>query len=126
NRQMLLQPGATEFLGYISVSGLVLALAALAYSRRRHTYFFAALAAVAVFLALGKQNPLYPALFKLVPGFNLLRVPARWLYLYDFSAAMLAALGAEALLGTRSQTRVPASAIATAFQEPAAKRSWRP
>ncbi|HVA23750.1 MAG TPA: YfhO family protein [Chloroflexota bacterium] len=108
NRAMVLQPGATEFLGYVSVTGLVLALAALAYSRRRATYFFAALAAMALFLAVGKQNPLYPALFKLVPGFNLLRVPARWLFLYDFGAAMLAALGAEALL------------------EKAAKRSWRP
>jgi hypothetical protein len=108
NRAMLLEPGATEFLGYIGVSGLILALAALAYSRRRQTYFFVALAAVALFLALGKQNPLYPALFKLVPGFNLLRVPARWLFLYDFGAAMLAALGAEALL------------------EEVSKRSWRP
>ncbi|MFI5267270.1 MAG: YfhO family protein [Chloroflexota bacterium] len=108
NRAMLLEPGGTEFLGYIGVSGLILAIAALAYSRRRPTYFFAVLAAVALFLALGKQNPLYPALFKLMPGFNLLRVPARWLFLYDFGAAMLAALGAEALL------------------EEASKRSWRP
>ena len=108
NRAMLLEPGGTELLGYISVTGLVLALAALAYSRRRQTYFFAALAALALFLALGKQNPLYPALFKLVPGFNLLRVPARWLFLYDFGAAMLAVLGAEALL------------------EEVSKRSWRP
>jgi hypothetical protein len=100
NRAMLLEPGATEFLGYTGVTGLVLALAALAYGRRRETAFFGALAAVALFLALGKQNPLYPALFRVVPGFNLLRVPARWLFLYDFSAAMLAGLGAQALRTT--------------------------
>ena len=108
NRAMLLQPGGTEFLGYVGVTGIVLALAGLAYARRRETYFFAVLAAVALFLALGKQNPLYPALFKVAPGFNLLRVPARWLFLFDFGTAMVAALGAQALL------------------EPVAKRSWRP
>jgi hypothetical protein len=108
NRAFVLEPGATEFLGYVSVTGLVLAVAALIYARRRQTYFFLGLAALAFFLALGQQNPLYPVLFRFLPGLNLFRVPARWLFLSGFSTAMLAAVGADALLS------------------PGIKRGWRP
>jgi hypothetical protein len=44
-------------------------------------------------LALGGYNPIYSLLVKFVPGFNLFRVPARWLVLYAFGAAMLAGIG---------------------------------
>src|SRR5439155_21935953 len=79
NRALLLEPGGTEFLGYTSVSGVVLALAALAYARRRHTVFFLGLAALALFLALCQQNPLYPTRFRIVPRLSQFRVPTRWL-----------------------------------------------
>ena len=56
------------------------------------------LAALGAALALGLYNPLYLVLYKLVPGFSLFRVPARWLFLYAFGAAMIAAVGAQRLL----------------------------
>ena len=56
------------------------------------------LAALGAALALGLYNPLYLVPYKLVPGFNLFRVPARWLFLYAFGAAMIAAVGAQRLL----------------------------
>jgi len=113
NRSLLQEPGGTEFMGYISVTGLVLALVALMYARRRRAIFFVVLAALALFFALGQQNPLYPALFRLVPGFNLFRVPARWLFLYSFAAAMLAGLGTDALLtdGVKRNWRSLAAAV---------------
>jgi hypothetical protein len=46
-----------------------------------------------LFFALGGYNPIYSLLVKFVPGFNLFRVPARWLVLYAFGAAMLAGIG---------------------------------
>ena len=49
------------------------------------------------FLALGLYNPLYWVLYKVVPGFSLFRVPARWLLLYAFGAAMLAGAGFDLL-----------------------------
>ena len=45
-----------------------------------------------LFLAFGAYNPVYYLLYKLVPGFDLFRAPARWLLLYAFGAAILAAL----------------------------------
>ncbi len=46
-----------------------------------------------LFFALGLYNPVYSLFVKFAPGFNLFRVPARWLVLYAFSAAMLAGIG---------------------------------
>jgi hypothetical protein len=58
-------------------------------------FHMGALAALGVLLALGLYNPSYFLLYKLVPGFALFRVPARWLFLYAFGAAMLAGVGLE-------------------------------
>ncbi|MBV9120341.1 MAG: YfhO family protein, partial [Chloroflexi bacterium] len=99
NRALLLEPGGTEFLGYAGAVGLVLAAAGLVYGRRRHAMIFGLLAAGAVLLAFGKENPAFPLLFKIVPGFNLFRVPARWLFLASFGVAVLAGAGADALGG---------------------------
>jgi len=52
--------------------------------------------ATGLFLSFGIfTGPVYLALYWFAPGFDLFRVPARWLLLYTFSAAMLAAIGFE-------------------------------
>jgi hypothetical protein len=56
-----------------------------------------ALALLGVFLAFGAYNPFYYLLYKVVPGFDLFRAPARWLLLYSFGAAILAGIGLQAL-----------------------------
>ena len=58
------------------------------------TLRMAVLAGLGVFLALGLYNPAYYVFYKLVPGFGLFRVPARWLFLYAFGVAMLAGVAA--------------------------------
>ncbi len=108
NRDLVTVPGNSEFLGYVSVAGLVLAAAALLYARQRHTLFFSLLAVAALVLALGPQEPAYPFLFRYLPGLNLFRVPARWLLVSSFSLAVLAGLGLNALLAAGP------------------KRNWRP
>ena len=55
------------------------------------------LAATGLFLSVGLYNPLYYVLYKIVPGFNLFRVPARWLFLYAFGMAMLAGIALQRL-----------------------------
>jgi hypothetical protein len=66
-------------------------------------------------LALGAYNPLYYVLWRFIPGFDLFRAPARWLELFAMGAALLAALGLDALprlRATRSPWRRIASVVA--------------
>ncbi len=84
-----------EYVVYLGVSGLALAVYGLLRGDRRR-WRWGLLAAAGIFLALGLYNPVYWWLAEL-PGFNLFRVPARWLVLLALGGAMLAGLGAEAL-----------------------------
>jgi len=89
---------SVELVGYVGWLPLLLALLAPFVARRRtDVWFFAVTAVVSLLLALGRWNPVYMALLRL-PVFNLFRVPARYLYLFAFSTAMLAGLGLDAFL----------------------------
>ncbi len=86
----------TEYVGYLGVSGLLLALiGAWARRRERHVTALTALGILGLLLALGMYNPLYWLCVQFVPGFNLFRVPARWLVLFAFAGSALASLGLE-------------------------------
>ena len=89
----------SEYVAYVGVVTILLAaFGMLLWSSRPITVLMAALAALGLFMALGRYNPFYQPLFNLVPGLDLFRVPARWLFIYTFGAAGLAALGAQQLL----------------------------
>ena len=64
---------------------------------RQARRFWSALAAVTLLLALGRYTPLYRAVF-LVPGFNQIRAPVKWLHLTGFALAMVAGVGAEGVI----------------------------
>jgi hypothetical protein len=84
-----------EYVGYVGTIPLCLALVALAAARSRWAVLAGALAGLGLALAIGGYNPIYPLLYQIVPGLGLFRVPARWLFVYSFGAALLAGLGAE-------------------------------
>jgi len=87
--------GYTEFVGYVGLLGLLLALIGAWQGRgsaRQLGLFFVG---IGLLLALGRWNPLYYLLYWLVPGFDLFRVPARWMMLYSFGMAVLAGLGLD-------------------------------
>ncbi len=87
--------GYTEFVGYVGLLGLLLALVGAWQGRgpaRQLGLFFVG---IGLFLAFGRWNPLYYLLYWLVPGFDLFRVPARWMMLYSFGMAILAGLGLD-------------------------------
>ncbi len=91
----ILGVGYTEFVGYVGLFGLLLALVGAWQGRgplRSLGLFFAG---IGLFLAFGRWNPLYYLLYWLVPGFDLFRVPARWMMLYSFGMAVLAGLGLD-------------------------------
>lgn len=85
-----------EYIAYVGVFGLALALlGAFSDERRRAPFVFVAM--MGIFLALGLYNPFYWQAASL-PGFNLFRVPARWLALFSLGASVLAGMGAQALI----------------------------
>lgn len=85
-----------EYIAYVGVFGLALALlGAFSDERRRAPFVFVAM--MGIFLALGLYNPFYWQAASL-PGFNLFRVPARWLGLFSLGAGVLAGMGAQALI----------------------------
>ena len=109
-------PPFSEYVAYVGLAGLVLAaVGAWATVRRRgplqpsrsqalrRPILSSAggtaliLALVGVFLALGAYNPVYYVLYRIVPGFALFRVPARWLLLYSFGVSVLAGIGMHVL-----------------------------
>lgn len=61
------------------------------------------LATVSVVLALGKNTPIFPFLYRYLPTFNLFQAPARLLIWYTFALSLLAGLGAELWLPSDSK-----------------------
>lgn len=87
-----------EYVATLGIIGLGLALWGVASPvisiRRRWIWLLLALVGLA--LACGRYNPLYLLLAHL-PGFNLFRVPARFLALFSLALALLAGMGIESL-----------------------------
>lgn len=86
-----------EWVIYLGVPTVLLALMAL-FSKVKGAYFWFAVGIGAAVLALGDQTPLYAWMGRLVPGLNLLRVPARFIFLTSFCAAVLSGKGLDKLL----------------------------
>jgi hypothetical protein len=84
--------------GYIGVLPIILAMLALVLRRDAPTRFFGVFAALGLALALGGYAILHGWLYQFVPGFGQLRAPARFIVLFDFAIAALAAFGFDTLL----------------------------
>lgn len=99
---------------YLGVLPLLLVPWALLRQRDATTWYLAALAALALFLALGRYNPFFEPLYRTVPGLGLFQAPARFTLLYGFAAAVLAGAGWDAArrhpAGTRRTGRLVAAA----------------
>ncbi|MHB9091922.1 MAG: YfhO family protein, partial [Chloroflexota bacterium] len=77
---------------YLGVLPLLLAAVAAVRVRNRYTWPFVALALISLLFTFG--TPTYKLLFFLVPGWNQLHTPFRWVFPYTFCVAALAGLGA--------------------------------
>jgi hypothetical protein len=86
----------SEYIAYFGVTGLALA-AIGAWRAARGRRWGAGLVALGMLLALGGYNPLYYVLYRLVPGMDLFRAPARWLVMAVLGASLLVAEGLEVL-----------------------------
>ncbi|MFN8490724.1 MAG: YfhO family protein [Caldilineaceae bacterium] len=90
--------GYTEFVAYVGGLGLLLALLGAWKGRGAVRIFGLLFAGIGLFLAIGRWDPLYFVFYKIIPGFNLFRTPARWMMLYTLGMAALAAVGVEWLV----------------------------
>lgn len=91
-------PSSTEFVAHIGLSGIILVVLGVAgHPRRALTALLVATLTVTLLLAVGPATPLFSVAHRLVPGFDLFRVPPRWLLLGILAAALLAAQGAQTL-----------------------------
>ncbi len=90
----------SEWVAYLGITGLMLAgLGALTASYLPPARRFIFLSVSGLILSFGLfTGPLYLVLYKLIPGFSLFRVPARWLLLYAFGMAILVGFGFDSLL----------------------------
>ena len=84
--------------GYIGIMALLLALIGAFLYPSRLKGFFIGLGLIALLLAMGGYTVLHGWLYAVMPGFDQLRAPARFILLLDFSLAVLAAFGLQALL----------------------------
>jgi len=88
-----------EYIAYIGVIALGLAIWGIINpinETKRMRWLWLIIAAAGLLFAMGRFNPLYWQVAAL-PGFNLFRVPARWLSLYALAMAMLAGTGLHLL-----------------------------
>jgi hypothetical protein len=97
--------GWPEWATYVGLGVLVLAVAALA-ARPSRSLFWACVAFAAAILALGSATPTYAEFAHFIPGFDLLRVPARFMLLAAFAVSCLAGNGFDLLAGPPLSHRV--------------------
>jgi O-antigen/teichoic acid export membrane protein len=98
------QPISTIFWGiknyveagsYVGLLPILLTIVAVLRRRGRYVWIFTCLAGLSFLLSFG--FPLYALLYHLLPGYNQLHTPFRWVFPYTVSMAVLAGLGADAL-----------------------------
>ncbi len=88
---------SSEFFGHLGAVALVLAWMGLLLAPGRAALFGAVLVTLGLTLAVGEATPLHRMFFDWLPGFASFRVPARWLLVYTFGAALLLTLGTDRL-----------------------------
>jgi hypothetical protein len=90
--------GEPEQLVYLGLPAFLLAVVGLVLKRDRVSWFLVIVAALAAAFSLGTHGPLFPLLFRWMPGLGWLRVPPRAWVLVAFCLALLAGRGLDILL----------------------------
>ncbi len=90
-----------EWMGYVGITGLFLALLGLQHPQARGRVLGITLTLAGLLLAMGAYTPLDYLLYAVMPGWGLFRVPARFLAGAMLGLSVLAALGVHTLLTAR-------------------------
>jgi len=102
---------------YAGATPVVLALATLVFARTRRAWMLAGLAVLSILVSLGRFVPLYAILYRIFPGFSLLRYPVRFLFLFFFAVAVLAGMGFDSIGrgGKKENARTEGFMVALGF-----------
>ncbi len=90
---------------YAGLLPLIFAPLAILYHTRREVGWWLGVFIFAGLFSLGSVTPLYTLMFYGVPGFNLLRVPARMWFVAAIALALLTAVAVDGLLHERKLSR---------------------
>lgn len=101
-----------EVHAYLGIVAIVLALYGARWAPREQRRYLLLLTLFLAVVSVGVQSPLYGLLFRALPGFDMFRVPARFLVPAAMFAAMLAAAGFDALRARREIPRALVSVLA--------------
>jgi len=97
-----------EYIYYVGILPLFLAALGLR-CRHRLTPFLFALGLGSLLLAFGRYGALHPFLYRFIPVFKMMRVPARAGFLFTLSAAAQAGLSLTALESAHQRALLPGS-----------------
>ncbi|MBP7654875.1 hypothetical protein KA977_15755, partial [Candidatus Dependentiae bacterium] len=89
--------GFEGYNAYLSVTAVFLIFISFFKEKNQTKKFFMFLMPFALIISLGKYTPIYKFFHFYVPGFNKFRWPVRFMYIYMFSAAVLAGIGISTL-----------------------------
>ena len=82
--------------GYFGIFPLILAFISTRFLfKNKYIIPFTFLILFSLFFSFGNSSFLYPLFHNYIPGFNLFRVPSRFLFVYAFSIAILAGIGTQ-------------------------------
>jgi hypothetical protein len=104
-----------EFTCYAGLTGLILAAAVIFFGLKHNLYVrtFGVIAGIALLFCLG-LNTRADVILVRVPGFDLFRIPARFVCLVDYTIAMLAAIGIASLQSGDTSRRLRLAVISAA------------
>lgn len=99
--------------GYAGILPLIFAGIAIIYNRNKYVLIFVLLAFFALLFSFGAHSFIFPIFYKYVPGFNMFRVPARFLYIYGFSISILAGIGINFFIKNKYASIIKVKKFAT-------------
>ena len=99
---------------YFGILPFILVMASF-FKRSMYSAFFSFMAVLSLLIALGKYTPVHYIFFKLIPGFNLFRVPSRILFFFVFSLSILAGFGTNLLISDKKIIRPLLKILMIAF-----------
>jgi len=90
---------------YIGILPLLLALIAIWRVKKIQVRFFIVVFVASIILAMGKFTPMLKILYSHIPGFNLFRGSAKWIFISGLSLSILSGFGADFIAKNSDRVR---------------------